>query len=61
MKKNKVKGYEIEFVEKMFDALYEVMMEEGADPDKCCYAVSSVHTDIRNIVLGKLKPAKSHI
>lgn len=51
-------GKKLKLVQELFDELYRVMDQEGAEPANCCYSVYSVEQDIRNIILGRLKAQK---
>lgn len=53
--KTKKIGKQMTMIQQLFDELYAVMDQEGADPAHCAYSVYSVETDLRNIILGKLK------
>ncbi len=44
----------IDLVNDAFETLYKILDQECADPDETCFAVTSVHTDIVNILTGKL-------
>ncbi len=54
-KKTKRIGKQMTMLQELFDVLYEVMDQEGADPALLCYSAYSIETDLKNIVLGKLK------
>lgn len=41
-------------VEALFEELYAILNDEAANPDQSCYAVTSVETDLINILSGKL-------
>jgi hypothetical protein len=56
--KTKKIGKQMKMVQELFDELYLVMNQEGADPAHCAYSVYSVEVDIRNIVLGRLQAKK---
>jgi hypothetical protein len=45
----------LKVIEELFSEFYAVLEQEGSDPDLTHYSISSVHTDLVNVALGKLK------
>ncbi len=41
-------------IDDIFIKLYDVCLSEGADPGESCYAITSVHQDLKDIVNGDL-------